>query len=70
MQPLSKDDSLWRILPGHPDGDEQGSHQGHLKVALVLDQLDDGAIHFDDQCSVFSFKLGTHLAEHERLIHL
>ena len=47
MQPLSKDDSLWRILPGHPDGHEQGSHQGHLKVAVVFNQLDDGATQLD-----------------------
>ena len=42
LQPLSKDDALWGFLlliPGHPDGHEQGSHQGDLKVLVIMNMM-------------------------------
>ena len=39
LQPISQDDAFGGFLlliSGHPDGHEQGSHQGDLKVFLVI----------------------------------
>ena len=42
LQPLSEDDALGGFLlliPGHPDGYEQGSHQGDLKVLVIKNMM-------------------------------
>ena len=42
LQPLSEDDALGGFLlliSGHPDGHEQGSHQGDLKVLVIKNMM-------------------------------
>ena len=42
LQPLSEDDAFGGFLlliSGHPDGHEQGSHQGDLKVLVIKNMM-------------------------------
>ena len=42
LQPLSEDDAFGGFLlliPGQPDGHEQGSHQGDLKVLVIKNMM-------------------------------